>query len=96
MPIRLDVKPYCADCPNFEVDIDKDISTLTGVGDDMETINVTCTTISCAYKDECALKIRYLEKQVKNKKIMDDFIKQSKIPEEYSKCVCNAYSEEVK
>ena len=93
MPIRLDVKPYCADCPNFEPNADKDISTLTGVGDDIETINVTCTTISCAYKDECALKIRYLEKQIKNKKRIDDFVKRS---EEYSKLVCNAYSEEVK
>lgn len=77
MPIRLDVKPYCVDCPHFEVDIDKDISELTGVGDDIETINVAYTTISCVYKDECALKMRYLEKQIKNKKIIHDFVKRS-------------------
>lgn len=93
MPIRLDIKPYCVDCPNFEADIDKDISTLTAAGDDIETINVGYTTISCAYKDECALKMRYLEKQIKNKEIMDDFVKQS---EEYSRFVSKAYLEEVK
>ena len=93
MPIRLDVKPYCVDCPNFEVDINKDISTLTGAGDGIETINVAYTTISCAYKDECALKIRYLEEQIKNKKRIDDFAKQS---EEYSRFVSKTYLEEVK
>lgn len=63
MPIELDIKPYCADCPNFEVDIDKDISELTG--DDTESISVGYTTISCAYKDECALKMKYLKEQIK-------------------------------
>ena len=76
MPIRLDIKPYCVNCPHFEVDVDKDISTITG--DDIETINVGYTTISCAYKDECALKMRYLEKQIKNREIIDDFVERSK------------------
>lgn len=91
MPIRLDIKPYCVDCPHFEVDVDKDISTLTG--HDIENINVGYTTISCAYKDECALKMRYLENQIKNKEIIDDFVKRS---EEYSKFIAKAYLEEVK
>lgn len=76
MPIRLDIKPYCVNCPHFEANIDKDISTITG--DDTETINVGYTTISCVYKDECALKMRYLEKQIKNKEIIDDFVERSK------------------
>lgn len=60
--ISLDVKDYCANCPDFEPDVDKDILKYENFGCS-EVIMEVNTTISCKYKHKCECIKEFLENE---------------------------------
>ena len=66
---KLEVEEYCTDCPEFEVDLEKDTYHYT---DNMsftnETVYICNKTIRCKYAKRCKSMIRFLRKKEKEAK----------------------------
>ena len=60
--ISLDVKDYCSNCPDFEPDVDKDISKYKNFEGD-EVLTFVNTSISCKHKHKCECIKEFLENE---------------------------------
>lgn len=57
--IRLEVEPYCHNCPGFEADV-KRPDKIYGAGD---VIELGDTIVRCVFRKRCSVMMQYLEKQ---------------------------------
>ena len=57
MSIKLNVEPYCQNCPNFEVEVEK--TALNGFGNTL----LHETTIKCRNAAQCQRMMEFLKKQ---------------------------------
>ena len=62
MAIRLDVQPYCENCPGFEADVDK--NKLEMLSDFKVADVIHETTVRCKRRKTCEGIKRYLEKEM--------------------------------
>lgn len=60
--IKLDVKPYCHECPNFQGKVDKDVVHSWDISRLCTTAHAT-TTITCENADVCDRMYTYLNQQ---------------------------------
>lgn len=66
MPIRLDIKPYCVNCPHIKAEVKTEILDSTDMND-YDDISVGYTTVGCSNKKLCEYLLKYLEKTSKGK-----------------------------
>lgn len=68
--IKLELKPYCENCPDFEPDVDKKEETLTcqnyvGFMADTTVIHKCDTTIRCKNRNKCRCIMEHLTQENK-------------------------------
>lgn len=62
--IRIEVEPYCNDCPAFEPDVERPTKILA----DNEYVYISDTVVRCENRGRCASFMRYLERRLKSEK----------------------------
>jgi hypothetical protein len=64
--IKLDVKPWCEKCPDFEANMEK-YETATYLRDDGTVLAYADTLISCKNKERCGLMHDYILSMIMEK-----------------------------
>ena len=63
MAIKLEVQPYCEDCPIFEADVEQ-AKKIYGDDRRFDDFYITDTYVRCSRRSLCAGLKRYLEKEL--------------------------------
>lgn len=63
--IRLEVEPYCHNCPGFEADVKRPEKLYYETG----FVEMTDTVVHCAFRKRCSVMMQYLEKQKEQDKV---------------------------
>lgn len=77
--IKLDVKPYCENCPDFEPWVEKEDETITvtdpigysrdfGLVPDVRVIHNCNTTVMCKHRHKCNCMMEHLEERKQKEK----------------------------
>ena len=61
--IKLDVKPYCNDCPDFTPDVEAPVHYYA----DFDVVAASDTIVRCKYRKRCESMVRFLQNQIEEK-----------------------------